>query len=161
MTAPKDALVALADEMERDAKWPDGRYVQDAASGADLSRWAERLRELAASAPEQAVDFDAWMQNPYTRVLHESIVRDYVPRADTTHRPADAAESKGDTPQHGGDAVATCKWTFDDDEFASMWNTACGAAWSFVEGGVAENGARFCQSCGKPVHALTADQEAR
>jgi hypothetical protein len=29
-----------------------------------------------------AADFDAWQENPYTKVLQESIARDYVPRSD-------------------------------------------------------------------------------
>jgi hypothetical protein len=29
-----------------------------------------------------AADFDTWQANPYTKVLQDSIARDYVPRAD-------------------------------------------------------------------------------
>lgn len=42
-----------------------------------------------------------------------------------------------------------CQWTFDEHD--SKWDSGCGEAWMFCDGGPTENGVRFCQSCGKPV----------
>lgn len=46
----------------------------------------------------------------------------------------------------------TCLWTpMDDDAMPGTYNTACGEAWSFTEGGIKENSVRFCHSCGGKV----------
>ena len=56
--------------------------------------WQERdallaaLRAELARPLEVAQDFDTWQNNPYTKVLQESIARDYVPRYD---RPLEVA----------------------------------------------------------------------
>ncbi|MBN5201617.1 hypothetical protein JY494_19080 [Serratia marcescens] len=42
-----------------------------------------------------------------------------------------------------------CQWTFDEHD--SKWDSGCGEAWMFCDGGPTENGVRLCQSCGKPV----------
>ncbi|RYM48748.1 hypothetical protein [Serratia proteamaculans] len=42
-----------------------------------------------------------------------------------------------------------CKWTYDEHDY--KWDSACGEAWMFSDGGPIENGVKFCQSCGKPV----------
>ncbi|WP_380692100.1 hypothetical protein [Serratia marcescens] len=42
-----------------------------------------------------------------------------------------------------------CKWNYDDID--SKWDSACGDAWMFSDGGPTENGVKFCQGCGKPV----------
>ena len=44
----------------------------------------------------------------------------------------------------------TCAWTPMDDDTGS-WDSACGQAWSFIDGTPAENNVRFCHGCGKPV----------
>lgn len=107
MTAPKDALVALAEKLERGG-W-DLRSPQELA---DMI--AAELRTLAASAREQAVDdlcqrlqqkCSDW--NTYWRApdAHgvilsqdqaQELLRDALGvEVDITHRPADAADSKG------------------------------------------------------------------
>lgn len=45
-------------------------------------------------------------------------------------------------------AKRTCTWTEDDD---GNWFAACEAAWSFSDGGPAENNVRYCHSCGAEV----------
>lgn len=40
----------------------------------------------------------------------------------------------------------SCRWTHDED--SGIWNTACGEAHLFEEGGPAENEHRFCPYCG-------------
>lgn len=44
-----------------------------------------------------------------------------------------------------------CVWTQDTDYETDVHYSACGEAWSFIEGGPKENKVRFCQGCGKPV----------
>jgi hypothetical protein len=41
-----------------------------------------------------------------------------------------------------------CEWN-DDDE--GMFETECGNAFVFNDGGPADNGFRFCPYCGKPI----------
>jgi len=48
---------------------------------ADTQAIAIRAMRLA-SQQEVAQDFDAWQNNPYTKVLQKSIAEDYVPKSD-------------------------------------------------------------------------------
>jgi len=46
----------------------------------------------------------------------------------------------------------TCEWkddSFDDDE--SCWQTQCGNAFSFINGGIKENRSVYCQYCGGKI----------
>lgn len=43
----------------------------------------------------------------------------------------------------------SCKWTYDEHDY--KWDSGCGEAWMFSDGGPTENGVKFCQGCGKPV----------
>ena len=43
----------------------------------------------------------------------------------------------------------TCYWKYEDMD--CFYETACGVTWSFVDGGIEENGVNFCHSCGKKV----------
>jgi len=54
-----------------------------------------------------------------------------------------------------------CKWT--EDEWDGYWQTDCGQAWEFTDGGPAENHCRFCHYCGKPIEvvAFVAGERAR
>ena len=42
-----------------------------------------------------------------------------------------------------------CWWVHDQDD--SKWDTECGNAQCFIEGGPKENEYRFCPYCGKPL----------
>lgn len=44
-----------------------------------------------------------------------------------------------------------CDWYEDGED--SFWQTSCGHAWEFNEGGPKENGAKFCMYCGNPIKA--------
>lgn len=45
-----------------------------------------------------------------------------------------------------------CTWKPMDDEFMpGTYEGSCGAAWSFIEGGVAENDMKYCPQCGRKV----------
>ncbi|MEL5338364.1 hypothetical protein PTR34_23940 [Serratia nevei] len=49
-----------------------------------------------------------------------------------------------------------CQWTYDEQDY--KWDSGCGEAWMFSDGGPVENGVKFCQGCGKPV-LLAAEPE--
>lgn len=58
------------------------------------------------------------------------------------------------------ECVKTCVWTPMDDEYTpDTWESACGEAWSFIDGGPVENNCRFCHGCGKPVEVKEAAHE--
>jgi hypothetical protein len=69
----------------------DGRYTIPVVSKSvyDLIRalLAASLADHSGDSADmvaQGADFDAWMQNPYTKVLQKSIADDYVPKTDTS-----------------------------------------------------------------------------
>ena len=43
----------------------------------------------------------------------------------------------------------TCEWTHNDDD--GYWDTSCGKAWGFDDGGPKENNMNFCHCCGKTL----------
>ena len=43
----------------------------------------------------------------------------------------------------------TCEWTHNEDD--GFWETACGEAWRFDDGGPGENNMHFCHSCGNSL----------
>lgn len=45
-----------------------------------------------------------------------------------------------------------CVWECEDDiDMPGTYKGDCGALWSFIEGGVKENGLRYCPQCGRRV----------
>ena len=48
-----------------------------------------------------------------------------------------------------GAVPLTCEWTHNDDD--GFWETACGEAWRFDDGGPADNSMHFCHSCGQSL----------
>ena len=60
-----------------------------------------------------------------------------------------AAIVKWGTPQPVGREPLTCEWTHDDDD--GYWDTSCGNAWRFDDGGPKENNMNFCHCCGKTL----------
>jgi hypothetical protein len=57
---------------------------------------------------------------------------------------------------------ASCEWSETDPwgDMPGTYESACGEMWSFNEGGVKENGVKFCQNCGKPVVVVPFPQPA-
>jgi len=51
-------------------------------------------------------------------------------------------------------AVPDCEWSADGDDLdmPDTWDGACGARWTFTDGGPAENTMSFCPQCGGRVH---------
>lgn len=66
---------------------------------------------------------------------------------------ADAIRAGWSTPQptqaQAGAVPLTCEWTHNDDD--GFWETACGDAWRFDDGGPKENNMNFCHCCGKTL----------
>ena len=53
------------------------------------------------------------------------------------------------TQTQAGAVPLTCEWTHNEDD--GFWETACGEAWRFDDGGPGENNMHFCHSCGKSL----------
>ena len=53
------------------------------------------------------------------------------------------------TQAQAGAVPLTCEWTHNEDD--GFWETACGEAWRFDDGGPGENNMHFCHSCGKSL----------
>ena len=53
------------------------------------------------------------------------------------------------TPQPVVREPLTCEWTHNDDD--GYWDTSCGKAWRFDDGGPKENNMNFCHCCGKTL----------
>ena len=48
--------------------------------------------------------------------------------------------------------VRECHWSQEDDvHMPGTWDGACGAKWSFIDGGPVENEIRYCPNCGGRV----------
>lgn len=46
----------------------------------------------------------------------------------------------------------TCTWARpDSNHMPDTWEAACGAMWTFTEGGPKDNDMHFCPKCGKPA----------
>ena len=57
---------------------------------------------------------------------------------------------------YGDDAARQpCTWTQTDPSWddCNTWETTCGEAYIFIDGGPAENRAKFCCYCGAPIMA--------
>lgn len=52
-----------------------------------------------------------------------------------------------------------CTWTLDDDEHG-IWQTTCGTAWSFTEGGPEDNSCNYCHKCGGALVIVRPEPEA-
>ena len=62
---------------------------------------------------------------------------------------ARAILAKWGTPQPVVREPLTCEWTHNDDD--GYWDTSCGKAWRFDDGGPKENNMNFCHCCGKTL----------
>jgi hypothetical protein len=54
---------------------------------------------------------------------------------------------------------ATCDWAIDDLGGDSVYETQCGHAFQFNDGGPTENGFEFCGYCGKRIVEVRTSQE--
>ena len=105
------------------------------------------------------------MSNTPSKAEIEALVKrhgatSYRNRADTQH-PAygftedglngliDEVLAKWGSPQPVVREPLTCEWTHNDDD--GYWDTSCGKAWRFDDGGPKENNMNFCHCCGKTL----------
>ena len=74
-------------------------------------------------------------------------------RAARKHSDAVRAFARAALAKWGAQPVArdplTCEWTHNDDD--GYWDTSCGKAWRFDDGGPKENNMNFCHCCGKTL----------
>ena len=68
---------------------------------------------------------------------------------DTARMIARAVLAKWGTPQPVVREPLTCEWAHNDDD--GYWDTSCGKAWRFDDGGPKENNMNFCHCCGKTL----------
>ena len=73
-----------------------------------------------------------------------------ISRAGRDEASAIAAWNTRTTTQAQAGAVPlTCEWAHNEND--GFWESACGEAWRFDDGGPAENSMHFCHSCGKSL----------
>ena len=124
---------ALRDYAKR--KWPG---LHDTLQMAEHETVTEALALLAKwGQPAQAAEPVAWL-DPWTGT---KVTTDY-----------DAYGKHGIplyTAPQAGAVPLTCEWTHNED--GGFWETACGEAWRFDDGGPGENNMHFCHSCGNSL----------
>jgi len=68
---------------------------------------------------------------------------------ETARMIARAALAKWGSPQPVVREPLTCEWTHNAAD--GYWDTSCGKAWRFDDGGPKENNMNFCHCCGKTL----------
>lgn len=48
----------------------------------------------------------------------------------------------------------TCIWQLDDLMDGDLWETSCGQAFQFTDGGPEDNQFKFCYRCGKEIEVV-------
>ncbi len=81
--------------------------------------------------------------------------------APTCQRSADPANTSAErvdvSPKNEHDRRLECHWRQDDDvHMPETWDGACGAKWSFIDGGPVENEMHYCPNCGGRVSLAAA-----
>lgn len=93
-----------------------------------LRRHAKKLQDLAPHQGNRAVPFKAVVARAIANTCWQA-----------AGRLEDRLEGR------------TCTWGASDDFEADYWETACGEAFSFIDGGPLENHIKFCPYCGLAV----------
>ena len=137
---------ALRDYAKR--KWPDRH---DTLQMAEHETVTEALALLAKwGQPAQAAEPVA--REPLTDAQIAEMMRDTWGCASIAPRHA-LAFARAVERAHGitqaGAVPLTCDWTHNEDD--GFWETACGEAWRFDDGGPGENNMHFCHSCGNSL----------
>ena len=113
---------------------------------------------VAKWAPEEISDGERGIRWVTNDGIHgrptDHDVREYLKRTPTAHGcHCDECKQFYTTPQptqtQAGAVPLTCEWTHNDDD--GFWETACGDAWRFDDGGPKENNMNFCHCCGKSL----------
>ena len=127
---PTDAeIIALADETRTGEPGREGYILPISFARAVLAKWGQ---------PAHSGEPVAWL-SPW--------------RADQVTTDPDAYGKHGiplyTAPQPVEREPLTCEWTHNDDDV--YWDTSCGKAWRFDDGGPKENNMNFCHCCGKTL----------
>ncbi len=125
----------------------DAGSVEDKLTAQGVFKGAHGLEGLA--------DCDAfWEAQPYgTRLYYGDGGAEYLHRGVLKAAIAALRAEGTQDALKAGD----CEWTPQPEHEPELWESDCGQAWCFIEGGPKENNVRFCHGCGKPV-ALAASQ---
>ena len=148
MAEPTDAeLIALLG---------DRQFSTIGAVREALRRWG--TPPVTKWAPEEIADGERGIRWVTNDGIHgrptDHDVREYLKRTPTAHGcHCDECKQFYTTPQpthaQTGAVPLTCEWTHNEDD--GFWETACGEAWRFDDGGPAENSMNFCHSCGNSL----------
>ncbi|MBH3262937.1 hypothetical protein I5R69_15385 [Serratia marcescens] len=131
-----DALVRRAGyESERDAMTPEQKAEDDAR--------IEAFKALLPRPPAPAVPPEKKLPELMMASYHEAIGWNAC-RAAMLAQPVSSGYTLNSPVIPDG-----CQWTYDEQDY--KWDSGCGEAWMFSDGGPVENGVKFCQGCGKPV----------
>ena len=110
-----------------------------------LAKWGQPVvagdvdRADAVNLARNALtQYDCAITKKGVRVLAEAVLS--MDSALTTPEPTHA---------QAGAVPLTCEWTHNEDY--GFWETACGEAWRFDDGGPGENNMHFCHSCGNSL----------
>ncbi|MDW5511764.1 hypothetical protein [Serratia proteamaculans] len=136
-------------EAERDAMTPEQKAEQDSAIKALFSRMAPPAPAVTGeilAAMDEVIrisdrDHDAWSR---------------AKSAIAACRAAMLAQPQNEPQNIPNNIPDTCQWTYDEHD--SKWDSGCGDAWMFCDGGPVENGVKFCQGCGKSVSLAAAPE---
>ena len=116
-----------------------------AAMQAAIDKWGQPVvagdvdRADAVNLARNALtQYDCAITKKGVRVLAEAVLS--MDSALTTPQPTHA---------QAGAVPLTCEWTHNEDD--GFWETACGEAWRFDDGGPGENNMHFCHSCGNSL----------
>ena len=118
---------------------------------ADLWRQAEQMLAIAKWGTPAPVGVE-----PYGRITTHSVTGQQFfyrwpesPYLDNASECVSVYTTPQPTQTQAGAVPLTCEWTHNDDD--GFWETACGEAWRFDDGGPGENNMHFCHSCGKTL----------
>ena len=110
-----------------------------------------------------------WLKGDKARLSKSIQVRDNAITALIEVHEAELATAKAENEHlcntmadmRAGTPKGTCTWRFrepfDGDE---AWDAECGATWTFIEGGLKDNGAVFCLKCGRLIKEVRPDKES-
>jgi hypothetical protein len=125
---------------------PSSRIEELEAQLATLTKDNQRLEKVIARLAERAA-----ISKETPRGLPQS---NYARRLLIEAAPPDEPEAH----PREDDGRVFCEWSLDDVGGDSVWETTCGHAFQFNDGGPAENHMAFCGYCGKPlVETLTSE----
>jgi len=82
-------------------------------------------------------------------LLVRAYLGDCGPQANRIYSFVTAVLARWGTPQPVVREPLTCEWTHNEDD--GYWDTSCGKAWRFDDGGPKENNMNFCHCCGKTL----------